>query len=162
MSFPVQLGTALQALGLSLMIGGLLALGAFTAPVLFKQFARPEAGTAMALIFRRYDVVLLAGAVLVMLGELLRLWFSGRSFGETLAGGWLQGFRMGALVALLVCIFYGTLHVNPRLETLQKAGVYGHGAQAVQEFQALHKRSEQVAKFQLSLAVVLLVLTPFL
>ncbi|MBY0403059.1 MAG: DUF4149 domain-containing protein [Cyanobacteria bacterium] len=81
----VNTGTALLMMGLALMVGGMLALGAFTAPTLFKMLPRPEAGAVMATIFHRYDSVLMVALVLVLLGEGLR--FVG---GGGLQKEWLQ------------------------------------------------------------------------
>src|SRR5690348_16357646 len=65
-------GNVLENLGLALMIGGMLALGAFVAPAVFKQFPLPEAGRVMTLIFRRYDDVLLVSVGMIIAGEILR------------------------------------------------------------------------------------------
>jgi hypothetical protein len=156
--FFYPLGTVLQLLGLSLLIGGLLALGAFTAPVLFKQFARPEAGEAMTVIFRRYDTVVLLAGVLVFVGEVLRI----LAVGRLLTGG-VSIARLVLLLALVGLTVFTTQSLNPKLEAMQRAEGYTAGRHSGSStFQQLHKQSEQLSKLQLLLGVLVLGLTPFI
>jgi hypothetical protein len=155
----VPAGLALQALSLSLLIGGLLALGAFTAPVLFKVMPRPEAGAAMTTIFRNYDMVLLVAALGVILGELLRVVGLGGIHTLSL----VAGFRYGILLLLTALSLFSTLIINPRMEALQKAGV-AEGSLSTEERQSFyknHKLSENLSKLELLLAVLVLIMTPF-
>jgi hypothetical protein len=154
------LGTALQLLGLAMLIGGLLALGAFTAPVLFKQFARPEAGQAMTVIFRRYDAVVLLAGLLVFVGEALRILAVGRLL---TVGLWLPLFRLIVLLVLVALTVFTTQSLNPKLQAMQEAEAYTAGRHTgSHSFQQLHKQSEQLSKLQLLLSVVVLGLTPFI
>jgi hypothetical protein len=153
--FP--LGTGLQMLGLSLMAGGMLALGAFTAPVVFHQFPRDMAAPAMALIFRRYDVVLLVALGLVIVGELLR-----RLTWTVQVRSKLLWTRMALLVVLSVCMLYSTLVVNAKIAEMNKAGWHRNLETAKgREFDSMHKRSESLYKLELMLVVLLILLTPF-
>jgi uncharacterized membrane protein len=152
--FPA--GTGLQSVGLALLIGGMLALGAFTAPVLFKQFARPEAGEAMMVIFRRFDLVVLAAVAMVVIGEILRLAASGIPNLTV-----ISGFRYGLMILLVSLTLYSVMGVNARLENLQKAGMMQSAPEYRQDFQRLHKFSEQLYKAEMMAALLLLVLTPF-
>ncbi len=153
--FPV--GNGLQNLGLSVIIGGLLALGAFTAPVLFKHFARPEAGDAMTLIFRRYDMVLLIGLGLILGGELLRIIPTGLppllSFPVIV--------RYVILAALGGMVLYSTLVLNPKIEALQDQPDFRSNLEVREQFNRVHKLSEKLAKMELLAGVILLMLTPF-
>lgn len=152
------LGTALQNTGLALMIGGMLALGAFTAPVLFKTMARPEAGEAMTVIFRRYDIVLLVSVLLVLAGEALRVWAQG---GMPVLGLW-SGVRYGVLTLLVACTLFSTLKINAQIESAQKAGIAATASvEEVRKFNKVHTLSEKLYKLQLYLALALLVMTPF-
>jgi hypothetical protein len=154
-------GTALLLLGLALMIGGMLALGAFTAPALFKYLPRPEAGVVMTQIFSRYDSMLLVALGLVVLGEGLRLVSTGGIPSWTL----LPSLRVGLLVALTGLMLYSTQKLTPTIAQLQQSGQNPTGTAATTEtrteFTQTHKLSEQLYKIELLLAVLLLVLTPF-
>jgi hypothetical protein len=146
----LKLGMIVQHLGLALLIGGLLALGAFTAPVLFKQFDRDAAGQAMTIIFRRYDAVLMAGAVMVMAGEVVRIMLTGPGCGPSTLGL----VRTGVAVLLTALVTWTTFSTNKTLTQL-----YSTQQQHTPAFHAAHKQSEGLAKTQLLLGVVVLVLS---
>lgn len=151
------LGSGLQMLGLALMAGGMLALGAITAPVVFGHFSRADAAPVMALIFRRYDMVLVGALLLVWLGEFLRcLRTEGRT--STL----LNRVRYGLLILLSGAMLYSTQVLNADIERMNKAGV--HRSFTTVEglrFERTHKLSESLYKGELLLVVLLILLTPF-
>jgi hypothetical protein len=144
----LKFGVCIQQLGLALMIGGLLALGAFTAPVLFKQFDRDAAGQAMTIIFRRYDWVILVATGLVVIGEIVRT--TVQPFSTTPAG-WARVAMSGVLIVLVVA---STFNTNPQLTKLYAAGQHNTPA-----FHTVHKQSEGLAKGQLMASIALLVLS---
>ena len=143
--------------GLSLIIGGTLALGAFTAPVLFQQFARPEAGTAMTVIFRRYDVVLTVAFVLVLVGEALRLWHCQGCLMNPIIG-WLPTARVAVTGMLLLSMVVGLFMLSPKLEALQKDATLHTDNAKMAVFPQVHKQSEQVYQAKLMLGIILLAL----
>lgn len=150
-----QLGTTLFVFGLALAIGGMLALGAFTAPLVFKSLPRDEAGILMGQIFQRYDKVLLVALALCAIGEVLR-W----------AGGIGQmGLREAVFGIFAGLMLYSTLSLTPQIQTYQtqKAtpGFQGWDSAAGQHFDKIHKQAESLYKLELLLAVLLIVLTPY-
>jgi hypothetical protein len=151
------LGTALQMLGLALMVGGMLALGAFTAPVVFGQFPRAVAAPVMALIFRRYDIVLLVALGLLWLGEGLRTVVYRLSMRCP-----LMLLRLLIMVGLTGCLLVSTLFVNADIERMNRAGLHRNPLTIERRhFEAEHKQSESLYKVQLLLAILLILLTPF-
>lgn len=162
-SLASSLGTSLLMLGLALMIGGMLALGAFTAPLVFKTLPRDEAGLLMGQIFGRYDKVLIGAVVLCLLGESLR--FIG-GFGKP---GILMGVREALLAALSLAILYNTLVLTPKIQAYQaQRNIHAiaspeMAAPAISKeaFDQTHKRAEGLYKAQLLLAVILVFLTCF-
>lgn len=145
-------GNVMEFLGLALMIGGMLALGAFVAPAVFGNFPREAAGLVMTRIFRRYDAVLLVSLILVFAGETIRTVFLG-SFGR-----WLDRVRYAVMIVLAVLTLFTVLIVHPQIESFQQAGVRrGVGEQGM-AFDRLHRQSETLYKGGLALAVILLVL----
>lgn len=144
-------------LGFALMAGGMLALGAFTAPVVFGQFSREEAAPVMALIFRRYDIVLLVALGLALLGEGLR-WASK----QIALKSWPSLMRMVLLSALTISMLYSTLSVNASIESMNKAGWRRDFTTAQgRQFEAAHKLSESLYKMELLMVVLLILITPF-
>jgi hypothetical protein len=153
--FPV--GTALQSLGLAVMIGGMLALGAFTAPAVFGGLPREMAAPVMARIFSRFDDVVLAAMITAQLGEFLR-WLSRTVSMKSR----LNILRLGLLGLLTVSVIYSTQMLNPNIEKMNMAGVHRHQSTAASaRFDDLHKLSEKLYKLELLTAVLLLVLIPF-
>jgi Domain of unknown function (DUF4149) len=156
------MGQTISGLGLALIIGGVIALGAFTAPILFRQFDRPEAGAAMTLIFRRYDRVLLVATVLVLVGEGLQwaaVWCPSMVAGPV----WLLAVRGVSLVGLVGLMAANLLVYNPRLEAAQKQGValLAPADPAVMAFNQTHMLSEKLYKLAFALAAVLLLTMPW-
>lgn len=160
------LGQSLSALGLALIIGGILALGAFTAPVLFQHFERAEAGSAMTVIFRRYDVVMTVALLLVLVGEGLQtLMVSGLSvIAAVQPAQWLMNARLLALVLMAVLMGINLFHYNPQLEAAQKQGVALLPANdpAVVAFNLTHVVSEKLYKGAFVMAMLLLLSMPWL
>ena len=154
----LPLGTACQTLGLALMVGGMLTLGAFTAPVVFAGLSRELAAPLMARIFTRFDAVLLIALALTLLGEVLRV-----SAGVLPAKSKLNGFRWLLLILLTTGLLFSTQSLNPQIERLNRAGVYRNPeTPAGREFDGLHRRSETVYKLNMLVALLLLLINPFL
>lgn len=153
--FP--LGCGLQTLGFSLMAGGMLALGAFTAPVVFGQFPRAEAGPVMAIIFRRYDIVLQVALGLTLIGEALRF-----ISGKVALKGPLPLFRWLLMGGLTLSVLYATVFVNADIERMNRAGMRrDFTTVAGRQFEKAHKLSEGIYKANLLIVVLLILLTPF-
>ncbi|HEY9745896.1 MAG TPA: DUF4149 domain-containing protein [Oculatellaceae cyanobacterium] len=152
-----SLGTGLQMLGLALITGGLLALGAITAPILFGQLPRDNAASVMAIIFRRYDMVLLIATGLTLLGEALRVGSRQMVWHPIVAA--VRGFLLLALCGMLL---YSTTITNPQIEAMNKAGIHRNLTTAEgRRFDRTHRLSETLAKLSLASAVLLILLTPF-
>ncbi len=149
-------GTALQTLGLALMVGGMLAIGAFCAPVIFKQFPRHEAGAALTIVFRRYDMLLLIALGLVLAGEVGRY-----LSGVFVSLHWSNLLRYGLIVLLSGLMIYSTQFVNKEIERMQHAGIAPNATPEGIAFSKTHQLSEKIYKAEMLLATLLLLLTPF-
>jgi Domain of unknown function (DUF4149) len=162
LQLSVRLGLLAQLLALALMIGGMLALGAFTAPVVFSRLPRPAAAALMGVLFRRYDTVLLVALGLLWLGQI--------PLGMArLRAGWRPGSKRALafvkftlLLGLSGTMLYSTLVVNPKIERFQQAGIHREaGSVAGRAFDRLHQTSESLYKMDLLLALLFLSLIPF-
>lgn len=153
----LPLGSSLQNTGLALMVGGMLALGAFSAPAVFGHFPRHEAGLVMAQIFRRYDIVLLVALGLVWVGEWLR-----RCSRQVAIKTPVALVRYLLLAALSVSLLYATQVVNARIEQMNQAGLHRDFLTPQgREFEQTHKLSESLYKADMLMALFLVLLTPF-
>ena len=71
----IELGAATVAVvALSIWVGGLVALGACAAPIVFKVVPAPLSGDAMGAVFRRFDGLAIGAAVVVSGCEAVRMW----------------------------------------------------------------------------------------
>lgn len=145
-----RIADVLEHLGLAVLIGGMLALGAFVAPTLFHHLPLQQAGQMMTMIFRRYDMVILAGILMLVAGECLRLLVLG-----------LPTFIIARLRLLLVMLLTGIAvfslwRLHPQLEAYQRQGVTRGIGIAGQQFDRMHRQSETLYKTQMLLAVLVL------
>jgi hypothetical protein len=154
----IALLSALQLLMLALLVGGLIALGAFAAGALFKTLNRTEAGLVMTVMFRRFDRLIAISTLLTLICEGLMLALM-RTFSLPLLDGlvWLRLFAIVGLVACVVATVYG---INPKLEAAQQQGLATNNEADLTAFEALHQRSEQLSKTIFTLALVLLLSAP--
>jgi membrane-associated HD superfamily phosphohydrolase len=153
----VQVCLILASLSSALLGGGILALGAFSAPALFQTLSRADAGRAMTQIFRRFDRIVL-GAALVQLTAYAGI--VAFKSGQVSTVVWLQ-LMVSVLSALLAGVLVKT--VNPKLEQLQIqcSDPAVSGSEAIEaEFSKLHQSSEKLYKLLSLLAFSLLVLNP--
>lgn len=134
-----------HTLALGLWIGGSVAVGALTAPAVFRLApSRAEAGRIMATVFRRFDRVLVGCiGVLALTSALLIDWF-----GRLSAWYAIEYVCIGMMSASAL---YSILVVTPRLQRLREQG---RGSEV--EFTRLHRVSELSMQFNLACAAVAL------
>lgn len=161
-SFNFNLATGLQMLGLALIIGGPLALGAFTAPTVFHALPRAQAGAIMMPVFRHYDIVMLVALGLLLLGEAIRI-VSTSNYKDFTGPKVIRYGVMGILTAMLG---FSLFSVNPHVEELQLSGKHPTAPNVTpaeaEAFESVHHLSESLYKGELMLAVLLIFLTPFM
>lgn len=147
-------GEAVLALALAVWLGGMIALGAFTAPLVFGADAglpRPQAAALMTSIFRRFDgvVIVLAGITLLMSG--LRAWDLGLR-------RLVSKLRLGVALILVAGGAVSALWVSPKIEAFLHAGVRrGVGPEGA-SLDRWHHLAEQLGKGEVALAALLLLL----
>jgi hypothetical protein len=140
---------ALLAIGVWL--GGLVALGALAAPVVFSMVPLPTAADAMVVVFHRFDIVAMTCAALVLITEALRAVVLAaltrldltRSLASVLAAG----------LAVLEGMF-----VSPRIAELHETGAVRGLGGAGMELSRLHNFAELCGQSQLVLLVVIVAL----
>ena len=142
--------SAVYHLALAIWLGGGIALGALTAPELFRQLPRPQAGGIFAPILRRFARLRL-GAVIVALiaaGTKHFLW-------ETHAANVWILMRWVALTFMTVAVLYEIAALQPAMEKLRPLLTEGREDDPRRAlFGRLHKRSEALLKGALVATVV--------
>jgi Domain of unknown function (DUF4149) len=150
-----RVAASVALLAAALWLGGLVALGAITAPIVFAVAPFPQSADAMTLVFRRFDLVAMSCAVLVLSGEAARA--AGRS--RALPFGRADWGRAGVCaLAAAAAVVEGTL-LSPRIAALHALGaIRGVGA-AGTELSHLHDWAERCGKTQVALLTLLVVLS---
>jgi hypothetical protein len=140
-------------LAAGLWVGGLVALGACAAPMVFELTPAPYSGHAMGAAFARFDQIALGCAVAAMAAEVARTWAAGRASRRPAA-------RVRRIVAVLMALgaAYVALVATPTINELHRAGVRRNdGAEGVR-MEAVHKQAEAVGKAQVFLGLALVAL----
>jgi len=140
-----------SALAVAIWLGGLVALGAITAPIVFTVVSMPQSADAMTLVFRRFDVVAMSCAAIALAAEATR----------TLARvpfARLDHARAAVTTLAAIAATYEGTNVSPRIAALHMSGaVRGLGPAGI-ELSRLHDIAEACGKAEvlLLLAVVAL------
>ena len=131
----------LYHLGLALWIGGAVALGALTAPALFRALPRSDAGAIFGPILRRFARLRVGALLLVIIGAAAKhfIW-------ETHASTPWIVIRWLAIAIPAVTVVYEIVGLEPALVARR----------GTPEFQPLHRRSENLMKLSLLLTLVAL------
>jgi hypothetical protein len=150
----IRISAAVSFLGLAVWLGGLVALGAIAAPVVFSIVPLPSSADAMTAVFRRFDMVAMSCAAVVLTAEAMHA--SARA--PFAAVDHVRAALSAVAAALAVIEGKG---VSPRIAALHGAGVVrGIGAGGL-ELAKLHDTAEWLGKGQVLLLVVVLILRVF-
>jgi Domain of unknown function (DUF4149) len=153
---------ALQTLFLGLVAGGILGLGAFTAPGLFKTLDRASAGLTMTKIFRKFDGFMKNIVYTILLLQLVIDLIAGYQhpkLGLVLAASFSVKFLV---VSILFLITMNLVRKNKQLEEMvgENGEIFSTVETAentaVASFQKLHKASEKESKLVCYIAIVLI------
>ncbi|HEY3593880.1 MAG TPA: DUF4149 domain-containing protein, partial [Polyangiaceae bacterium] len=144
----VRVAAIVAVVALALWIGGLVALGAFAAPLVFGRVPAPWSGDAMGAVFRRFDALAMTSAVIVLACEALRLWAApiARSGPPSVRD---RARGLFAIVASLAAIYSGAA-VSPKIVALHAAGAVRGVAEAGIELERLHRIAETMGKIEIT------------
>jgi uncharacterized membrane protein len=140
-----------SALAIALWLGGLVVLGAVVAPTVFRMVPAPYSADAMTTVFRRFDVVAFACAVVVLLAEVGRALVRKPLLRVDVA-------RMGlACAAAAIVVFQATV-LSPKIVHLHESGAIRGLGDAGLELESIHHLSETLAKTELAFLVGVVIL----
>jgi hypothetical protein len=137
----------LYHLGLALWIGGAVALGALTAPALFRALPHPEAGAIFGPTLRRF-ARLRVGALLLIVGGAGTKFLLWETHART---PWLA-LRWVAIAFLAVTLIYEIAFQEGAMGRAQAAG-------DTARFGLLHRRAEGLMKASIGAALLALFLS---
>jgi hypothetical protein len=151
----LELGAAtLAVVCLGLWVGGLVALGACAAPIVFHVVPAPMSGDAMGAVFRRFDQVAITCAVVVLACEAVRL--RSAPAVDSAQRTVFERTRTALAVVAAAAAIYGGTRLSPAILALHAAGaVRGFGADGV-ELERVHQLAESVAKVEVVAGLLLL------
>jgi Domain of unknown function (DUF4149) len=138
-------------LAVAVWLGGLVALGAVAAPVVFSMVSFPSSADAMSVVFRRFDTVAMACGSLALVTEAIRA-VSGRGFRPLDHARALVTFLAAATAVL------EGVSISPRIAALHAAGAVRGVAPPGMELAHLHDVAETIGKTEVVLLAVLVVL----
>jgi uncharacterized membrane protein len=143
-----------QLLALAVWAGGLLALGAVVAPIVFRTVPAPTNADAMTLVFRRFDTVAIACAAVALVAEA----------GFALRGGKITRLDLARAASVVVAtglaIAVGAW-ISPAIAELHRSGAVrgvGEGGQALAR---LHHLAEALAKGEITFLFASFLLSVF-
>jgi len=143
------IASVLGGLAVAVWLGGLLALGAIAAPLVFANVSFPQSADAMTLVFRRFDTVAMTCAALAMACEAAKV-------AARVPFGRADHVRAGlTVVAAILAVVEGTL-VSPRIAALHGAGVLRGMGVAGETLSHLHDMAEALGKSEIVLLAVVL------
>ena len=150
MSFSKVL-SILALVSIALWVGGMIALGAIVAPVIFNMVPSPTSADAMTVVFRRFDKVALACIVTVLLTEAAQALVR-RPLRR------LDVARMALTVLGGALVVWQATVISPEIEALHVAGAIRGLGEAGLKLEATHRLAELGGKLQALCAVVLIAL----
>jgi putative copper export protein len=143
--------TIVALLAVAVWLGGLIALGAVAAPVVFSTVPWPSSADAMSIVFRRFDAVAMACAAILLATEAARA-VGGLAFSRA-----DHARALVSLLAAAAAVVEG-IKISPRIAALHAAGaIRGVDAPGV-ELARLHDWAERCGKMELLLLSVVIVL----
>ena len=149
-NLPYLIASFVHLLGLTVWLGGIVALGAIAAPVLFRRMPRKEAGALFGVMLSIFEKVSLGAAVATVLGA-----FAKGIIGHQNPNVWVisRDLALAVMVALLLA---ANLWLHPAIRALQPGLPEAEDDPARIRFGRLHKLSERMMSAQLYLGLIVL------
>ena len=141
-----------QLLALAVWAGGLLALGAVVAPIVFRVVPAPTSADAMTLVFRRFDVVAIVCAAVALVAEAA---FAVRG-GRVLRVDLLRGLCVVVAAGLAITI---GAWLSPAIADLHRGGAVRGVGEAGAALERLHHLAEGLSKAEILLLFATFVLS---
>lgn len=141
-----------QLLAIAVWAGGLLALGAVVAPIVFRVVPAPTSADAMTLVFGRFDTVAIVCAVIALVAEAAFVMRGGAVSRADVA----RGLALVAATGLAIVI---GVWLSPGIAELHRQGAIRNVDEAGRALQRLHRLAETVAKTEMIALLMAFVLT---
>lgn len=137
-------------------VGGMMALGAIAAPMVFSIVPAPLSGEAMGASFRRFDVVAMGCAVVLCGAEVVRTFLARRRRRAA-----VERIRGALAIALAGAAAFTGLALTPRIVELHQAGARRGVGDDGARLEATHRQAEMVGKAEVAMGIAVLALHVF-
>jgi uncharacterized membrane protein len=138
--------TVLALVAVAVWLGGLVALGVIVAPTIFALVSMPASADAMTMVFRRFDVLAMSSAAVLLSTEAVRA-VARVPFAR------IDHARAAASVLAAAAAVLEGASVSPRIAALHAAGALrGRGADGL-ELDRLHHLAETLGKAEVLVLV---------
>jgi hypothetical protein len=145
---------AVSALGL--WVGGLVALGACAAPMVFEMTPYPFSGRAMGAAFSRFDSIAIGCSVLVLGCEIVRTLLALKR--RPRSGAILPRLRRYGAIVMAAGAVYTGMRLSPEIMQLHEAGVRRNVGVEGEQLEAIHAQAELIGKTLIPLALIVIAL----
>lgn len=143
-------------LAAGLIVGGMLALGACAAPMVFQLTPAPFSGNAMGAAFARFDRIAIGASCVLLAAEVVRTYLARRER-QRIADRVrrLSGIFLAGAVA-----FMG-LSLSPAINDLHAQGARRGEGDLGARLEQIHKQAEMVGRIEAALGLLCIVLHVF-
>jgi hypothetical protein len=141
--------SAIALTALALWLGGLVALGAIVAPVVFHVVPAPTSADAMTIVFRRFDTLAVGCACVVLVAEVIR------ALGRERVGR-VDLVRASVAVLASALAMLEAFAISPSIEALHRSGAIRGFGDAGLRLEALHVQAERVASGEIAFGLALI------
>jgi uncharacterized membrane protein len=147
-----RIASSIAVVALGVWIGGMVALGACAAPIVFGMVPAPLSGDAMGAVFRRFDAIAVGCAVVALGAEAVRI---ALHEGAATLGDRARG---AAVLVASACAIAGAIAISPKIVALHAAGaIRGLGPDGT-ELERFHHMAETLGTLEVALGLAAIVL----
>lgn len=144
-----QSAATVACIAAGIVMGGMVALGACAAPMVFQLTPDPMSGFAMGAAFARFDKLAIGASCVLLGAEVVRTYLARRSR-PTIASRLrrLSGIGIAGCAAVL------GMWVSPTINELYLSGARRGEGEAGQNLERVHRQAERLGKLEVALAAL--------
>lgn len=146
----------IAVLAAGLVVGGMLALGACAAPMVFQLTPAPFSGNAMGAAFARFDRIAIGASCVLLAAEVVRTYLARRERPKI-----ADRVRRLAGVGLAGAVAFMGLSISPAINDLHAQGVRRGEGDLGARLEQIHKQAEMVGRLEAGLGLLCIALHVF-
>lgn len=151
-----RVAVIVAVLAAGLVVGGMVALGACAAPMVFRLTPAPFSGNAMGAAFARFDRVAIGASCALLAAEVVRTYLARRQRPRI-----TERLRRFAGIGLAGAVTFMGLVLSPEINDLHAKGARRGQGELGMQLEATHQRAELVGRLEAALGLLCIVLHVF-